>query len=76
MVAACGHEVLVAKARKLRLIYQNDRKSDRLDAASLAQLGRLDPTLLAPIRHRGETAQRLWNARGDCVARSLEEVEL
>ena len=57
LVAAGGHEVLVANARKLRLIYQNDRKSDRLDAASLARLGRLDPTLLAPIRHRGETAQ-------------------
>lgn len=57
VLAACGHEVLVANARKLRLIYQNDRKSDRLDAASLARVGRLDPTLLAPIRHRGETAQ-------------------
>jgi transposase len=57
VVAACGHEVLVANARKLRLIYQNDRKSDRLDAASLARLGRLDPTLLAPIHHRGAVAQ-------------------
>jgi transposase len=57
VVAACGHEVLVANARKLRLIYENDRKSDRLDAASLARVGRLDPTLLAPIRHRGEVAQ-------------------
>ena len=57
VVAASGHEVLVANARKLRLIYQNDRKSDRLDAASLARVGRLDPTLLAPIHHRGETAQ-------------------
>src|SRR5438046_4303105 len=56
-VVACGHEVLVANARKLRLIYQNDRKSDRVDAASLARLGRLDPTLLAPIRHRGEAVQ-------------------
>ena len=28
----CGHEVLVANARKLRLIYADGRKSDRLDA--------------------------------------------
>lgn len=57
VVKLCGHEVLVANARKLRLIYQSDRKSDRVDAASLARVGRLDPVLLAPIRHRGERAQ-------------------
>jgi transposase len=28
----CGHEVLVANARKLRLIYSNKRKTDELDA--------------------------------------------
>jgi hypothetical protein len=33
------------------------RKSDRIDAVTLARLGRIDPQLLAPIRHRGETAQ-------------------
>jgi transposase len=27
----CGHEVLVANARKLRLIYSNKRKTDELD---------------------------------------------
>jgi transposase len=27
-----GHEVVVADARKLRLIYENPRKSDRVDA--------------------------------------------
>lgn len=27
-----GHEVVVANARKLRLIYNNPRKSDRVDA--------------------------------------------
>jgi transposase len=57
VIAVCGHEVLVANARKLRLIYQSDRKSDRVDAASLARVGRFDPALLAPIRHRGERAQ-------------------
>src|SRR5918994_6919048 len=28
----CGHEVLVANARKLRLIYANKRKTDKVDA--------------------------------------------
>lgn len=53
-----GHEVIVANPRKLRAIYQNDRKSDELDARMLAKLGRLDPSLLYPIAHQGEEAQR------------------
>lgn len=57
LIAEAGHEVIVANARKLRLIYENDRKSDRADAEYLARVGRLDPALLAPIEHRGETAQ-------------------
>lgn len=57
LLGAFGHEVLVANARQVRLIYAGDRKTDRLDAESLARLGRLDPQLLRPIRHRGATAQ-------------------
>ena len=34
----CGHEVLVANARKVRLIYSNKRKTDKLDAEKLAHL--------------------------------------
>lgn len=52
-----GHEVVVANARKVRLIYESDRKNDRLDARMLARLGRLDVNLLAPIHHRGAEAQ-------------------
>ncbi len=52
-----GHEVLVANARQLRLIYGSDRKSDRVEAETLARLGRLDPVLLKPIHHRGPEAQ-------------------
>lgn len=55
---SCGHEVYVADARKLRLIYENPRKSDRVDAEYLAKLVRLDPSLLSPIEHRGEEAQK------------------
>ena len=32
LLEECGHEVLVANARKLRLIYANKRKSDEIDA--------------------------------------------
>jgi len=53
----CGHEVLVANSRKLRLIYANKRKTDEVDAQNLARLARLDPRLLYPLKHRGEECQ-------------------
>ena len=53
----CGHEVLVANARKIRLIYANKRKTDEIDAENLARLARVDPKLLYPIKHRGEDSQ-------------------
>ncbi len=53
----CGHEVLVANARKIRLIYANKRKTDEVDAENLARLARLDPKLLYPLKHRGEDSQ-------------------
>jgi transposase len=52
-----GHEILVANARKVRLIYGEGRKNDKLDAEKLARLARLDPKLLSPIKHRGENSQ-------------------
>src|SRR5437879_2291797 len=33
-----GHEVLVANARQVRAIYDNDRKADEIDARTLARL--------------------------------------
>jgi transposase len=53
----CGHEVLVANPRKVRLIYTNKRKTDEIDAENLARLARLDPKLLYPLKHRGEDPQ-------------------
>jgi hypothetical protein len=53
----CGHEVLVANSRKLRLIYSNKRKTDEVDAENLARLARVDPKLLYPLKHRGEESQ-------------------
>jgi transposase len=67
----CGHEVLVANAHKLRLIYAEGKKSDRRDAENLARLARLDPRLLAPIKHRGEDSRAhlaLLHARETLVA--------
>jgi len=52
------HEVIVANPRKTRAIYSNDRKSDEIDALMLAKIGRLDPSLLHPIEHQSEQAQR------------------
>jgi transposase len=56
-LAAMGHEVIVANPRKVRLISQSTKKNDRMDAEQLARLARVDPKLLAPIRHRGPQAQ-------------------
>jgi transposase len=53
----CGHEVLVANSRKLRLIYASKRKTDEADAENLARLARVDPKLLYPLKHRGEESQ-------------------
>jgi len=57
LIADQGHEVLVANARKLRMIYENDQKDDRTDAEMLARVARMDPKLLSPIQHRGEEAR-------------------
>src|SRR5450631_733219 len=57
LLSSLGHEVIVANARQVKLISSSSRKSDRLDAQTLARLARVDPELLRPIRHRSEKAQ-------------------
>jgi transposase len=80
LLEECGHEVLVANARKLRLIYANKRKTDLVDAENLARLARLDPKLLYPLKHRGEEAQthmaliRSRQALVDCRTRLVNHV--
>jgi transposase len=76
LLAARGHEVLVANARQLRVIYASARKSDRVDAETLARLGRLDPALLKPITHRGAAAQvDLAQLRArDCLVRARTQL--
>lgn len=57
LLGSLGHEVLVANARQVHLIHGSGNKSDRVDAESLARLGRFDPRLLRAIEHRGESVQ-------------------
>jgi transposase len=52
-----GHKVIVANARRVKLISESSRKNDRLDAEFLARLARADQKLLSPVRHRSEQAQ-------------------
>jgi transposase len=51
-VAGLGHEVLVANAQQMEGSKRRRRKNDRIDAAKLARLGRIDPKSLYPIQHR------------------------
>jgi transposase len=57
LLSELGHEVIVAHARNVRLIGESRRKDDRLDARTLARLARIDPQLLAPVKHRSAQAQ-------------------
>lgn len=52
-----GYTVTVANPRQVKLISDNPRKNDRVDAENLARLLRFDPVMLRPINHRGERAQ-------------------
>ena len=52
-----GHEVIVANARRVQLIARDHRKCDRSDAEALARLGRMDPLILKPIKHRSAPTQ-------------------
>jgi transposase len=57
LLSELGHEVIVANARKVRLIGESRKKDDRLDAQTLARLARIDPQLLYPVKHRSAQAQ-------------------
>jgi len=62
-----GYEVIVANASQVRLIYESSRKTDKVDARTLARLARLDPALLSPIQHRSGTVQSQL-----CVSRARQ----
>lgn len=53
-----GHEVIVANPSQLHGGKRRSRKkNDRIDAEYLARVGRVDPALLFPVRHRSEPTQ-------------------
>jgi transposase len=59
-------KVIVADARMLKMIFQSDKKTDRLDARLLARFAQSCPELLHAVRPRGERARqdrRLLSAR-------------
>lgn len=57
LLEGVGHEVIVANARRVKLISESNRKNDDVDAELLARLARADRLLLSPVKHRGEPAQ-------------------
>src|SRR5437588_266081 len=57
----CGHEVIVANPRRLRLLTTSTKKSDPQDARTLAEMAWAKPELLQPVRHRSAEAQRDLN---------------
>lgn len=71
LLTGLGHEVIVANSRQVALISKSHRKSDRLDALTLARLARVDPQLLRPVAHRSQQAQEdlvLLRARDQLVS--------
>lgn len=74
LLESSGHQVIVANPAALRR--RSHLKTDRVDAEALARWGRLDPSVLAPIRHRGIEAQsdlELLKAR-DALVRSRTQL--
>jgi transposase len=72
LLKSLGHDVIVANPRKVKAIFGNENKCDKVDAEMLARLGRTDPKLLSPVTHRSQNAQaglRLVRSR-DIVVRN------
>ncbi len=51
LLGELGHEVIVAHARKVRLIGESRKKDDRLDAQTLARLARNPPRVVVSCEH-------------------------
>ncbi|EDM29441.1 transposase IS116/IS110/IS902 [Lentisphaera araneosa HTCC2155] len=54
-----GFHVIIANARKLRMIWADTNKCDERDAEKIARVARMDPTLLHGIKHRSISAQQM-----------------
>ena len=68
-----GHRVLVANPRKVRAIYQNERKCDKRDAELLARIARTDEKLLYPVEHVTEEYRGAgWTGAGRRAPKGCE----
>ena len=86
IAAACGHEVIIANPRQVRLIANNPHKNDNNDAELLADLGRSNPERLSPVTPRSEQQQadlacvhareRLVSMRAQCINFLRSEVKV
>src|ERR1700710_2351257 len=57
LLESLGHEVITANPAKLQAITSSQQKTDERDARCLAQLGRVDPSLLSPVHVRSAESQ-------------------
>ena len=57
-----GFNVIIANARKLRMIWADTNKCDERDAEKIARVARMDPTLLHGITHRSISAQQMLSS--------------
>ena len=59
LLGELGHEVIVANPRQFHLISKSERKNDKRDARVLAEVGQVRPSLLNPVKLRGEDCQQV-----------------
>ena len=57
LLEGLGHEVIVANARRIPVVCDVERRNDRTDARTLAEVAHARPQLLRPVRPRPEEAQ-------------------
>jgi transposase len=72
-----GHEVLVGNARKLKMISENNQKSDKVDPRLLSMLGCTNVAWLHPVYQRSEATHKdlmLVRARAALVATRVDLV--
>jgi Transposase len=68
LLEECGHEILVANARKVRLIYGEGRKNDKLDAL---RSWRGWPGSIPSCSHRSSTVERILRPAWHSFARVM-----
>lgn len=57
LLVSLGHEAMVLNPHKVRLIAESTQKTDRIDARTLAELGRIGTWLAQGVSHRDEQTQ-------------------